>query len=68
MVKEKYMNTSIEEAIKIAKTPKPQYCGECNEEMFSPMAKMSIALFGKCEIHLDEVQEKNLFTLVENGL
>lgn len=55
----------IEEAIKIAKIPGSLFCGKCLEEMFSPMDKLSIALYGECSIHHedDSHQQKNLLEL-----
>jgi len=55
----------IEQAIENAKTPGPLYCRECDEELYSPMAKLSLALHGKCEIHLEDHQEKNLLKVSE---
>lgn len=58
-------NMDIEESIKRAKFPKPLYCPRCNEDMFSPMDKLSLGLYGKCSVHLEEDshEEKNLLTL-----
>ncbi len=58
----------IEEAIKRAKEPKPLNCGEGCGEMYSPMDKLSIGLYGKCAIHFEENshQEKNLFRIVND--
>jgi len=55
----------IEKALKVARTPESQFCGECGEELFSPMDKLSISLYGKCSVHLedDSHQEKNLLEL-----
>lgn len=55
----------IEKSLEIARRPQSLYCGECDEEMFSPMDKLSISLYGKCSVHLedDSFQEKNLLTL-----
>ena len=61
------MNIDIDEALEIARTPKPVGCGECGEMMFSPMDKLSIALYGKCSVHLEEnsPQESNLLKISE---
>lgn len=58
---------NIEDALTVARTPKPQFCGECGEEMYSPMDKLSIALYGKCAMHHedDSHQENNLLKLIE---
>ena len=57
----------IEEALKIARTPEPQFCGECGEKMFSPMDKLSIGLYGKCAVHFEEnsIEENNLLKISE---
>lgn len=57
----------IEEAIKQAKIPGSIVCPECQEELFAPMDKLSIYLFGKCAIHLDDnsIEQRNLFKIAE---
>lgn len=54
-------------AIEIAKNPAPRGCGECNENFFAPMDKLSIALYGKCAKHLedDSIEQNNLLKLAE---
>ena len=42
------MSNTLEQAIEIMKAPKQVYCPECQEELFSPMDKLSIALYDKC--------------------
>lgn len=63
------MNTgrTIEEALEFAKTPGPQGCGMCESNMFSPMDKLAIALYGECAIHLadDSIEERNLLKIAE---
>lgn len=60
------MKEKIQEAITIAKTPMPVFCLECGELMYSPMAKLSIFLYGHCEVHLEKEHEiNNLFKIVE---
>ena len=56
---------NIEESLKVARTPEKQFCSECQEFLFSPMDKLSIALYGKCSMHFedDSHEEKNLITL-----
>lgn len=57
----------IEEAIKIAKTPKLQICPVCEEELYAPMDKLSIALYDKCSVHLEDNshQANNLLKIAE---
>ena len=63
------MSNTLEQAIEIMKTPKKVYCPECQEDMFSPMDKLAIALYSKCTTHdLEEHQENNLFTIIEGVL
>lgn len=55
----------IEKSLELARRTEPLVCGECGEELYSPMDKLSIGLYGKCPIHLedDSHQEKNLLEL-----
>jgi len=54
------------ELIEEAKKPGAVYCPECDEELSSPMDKLSIGLYGKCSIHLeDDKQIADLITLAE---
>jgi len=63
------MSNTLEQAIEIMKAPKQVYCPECQEELFSLMDKLSIALYDKCTTHdLQEHQENNLFSIVESVL
>ena len=57
----------INEAVQSAKTPRPLYCPECDEEMFSSMDKLSIELYGKCSVHHEENshQENNLLKIIQ---
>ena len=54
-------------AIELARTPNPVACGECGEDMYSIMDKLSIGLYGACTVHMDEDDEEKrdrLFTLI----
>jgi len=63
------MSNTLDEAIKIMKTPEKVYCPECQENLLAPMDRLSIALYGKCTTHdLEEHQENNLFTIIEGVL
>jgi hypothetical protein len=63
------MSNTLDKAIEMMKTPKQVYCPECQEELFSPIDKLAIALYGKCTSHdLEEHQENNLFTIIEGVL
>lgn len=55
----------IQKALDRARTPEPMACPECNEQLFSPMDKLSLALYDKCAMHHDEgsLEEENLFKL-----
>ena len=57
----------INKSIEIAKTPTPLYCEECHEVMYSPMDKLSIALYEKCTTHLEEdsLEEHNLLEVAK---
>ena len=57
----------FEKALAMARKPEKMFCPECNDHMFSPMDKLSIHLYGKCLMHLEEgsVEEKNILTLIE---
>lgn len=57
----------IDKAIEAAKTPGPITCPECQEELFSPMDKLSVGLYGKCSIHLtdDGYESRKLLTIAE---
>lgn len=57
----------IEKALELARTPKPLVCDECGEELFSPMDKLSIGLYGKCSVHLKggSKEENNLLKISE---
>lgn len=57
----------IEQSILEAKKPGKVYCPECGEDLFSPMDKLSINLFGKCPMHIQQSQEQNLFEIVEKA-
>ena len=61
---------NIEKSIEVAKTPGKQVCPVCGEELFAPMDKLSISLYGKCSEHLedDSLEQQNLFKIVEAGL
>jgi len=58
---------NINDALESAKKPGKIVCPICNEELFSPMDKFSIYLFGKCCSHIEEnsIEEKNLFRISE---
>ena len=62
------MKETIEKALEIAKTPGKLTCGECGDELFSPMDKLSLALYHKCSIHLegDGPEQNNLLTISES--
>jgi len=57
----------INKSLEMARKPGGQHCPECNEDLFSPIDKLSIGLFNKCCLHIkdDSHQEKNLFKLAE---
>lgn len=57
---------NIEEAIQKSKQPGSAFCPECNEELFAPMDKLSIYLYGKCAMHFedDSPQQKNIFRII----
>jgi len=61
------MIKDIEEAIKKAKEPGSYICPICGDELFSLMDKLSINLYGKCIIHIEEdsYQEKNILSIME---
>jgi hypothetical protein len=61
------MKMTIEEAIERAKKPETMFCPKCTEELFAPMDKLSICLYGQCPIHLEDnsYQEKNLLKLAQ---
>ena len=61
------MKGTIEDAIKLAKTPGQVYCPVCGEGLFSPMDKLSIHLYEKCAVHLDDggMAERNLLRICE---
>jgi len=58
----------INNAIKEAKIPGGMVCPICKDKLFSPMDKLSISLYGKCPIHLNEhsIEENNLFKIAEH--
>jgi hypothetical protein len=61
------MKSTIEEALKIAHTPTPVGCGECNELLYSLMDKLCITLYGKCSMHFesDSIEMNNLLKIAE---
>jgi len=61
------MKQDIEKALEIARTPGVLVCPTCGDGLYAPMDKLSIALYQKCGLHIDEnsPQERNLFKLVE---
>lgn len=61
------VESEIEKALTYARTPGKVSCPVCQEELFSPMDKLSIALYRECTMHLndDEHREKNLLKIIE---
>lgn len=59
------MKEKIEKAVEEAKIPGSLFCGECGEELYSPMDKLSIKLYGKCPLHLEDnsTEERNLLEI-----
>ena len=57
----------IEQSLKRARNHEPMVCPECEEELFAPMDKLCVALYGKCQLHLedDSIEEKNLLKICE---
>lgn len=57
----------IEKSLEVARRAGEMFCGECQESMFAPMDKLSISLFNKCSMHLedDSVEQKNLLKISE---
>lgn len=57
----------IEKALEESRKPGSVRCPICNEELFSPMDKLCIHLYGKCSIHLEDNsnEENNLFKIAE---
>ena len=57
----------IERALELARIPEPIYCNVCNEKLYSPINKLSIGLYGKCTVHLedDSHEERNLLKIIE---
>jgi hypothetical protein len=57
----------IEASLARARNPEKMYCPQCLDEMFSPMDKLSIGLFGKCSMHLedDSTEVTNLLRIAE---
>lgn len=55
------------EALQVARTPGPLTCPVSGEELYSPMDKLSIALYNKSTEFLedDSEEEKNLLKLIE---
>ena len=55
---------NIQDILFRARNPKSVICPVCNKELFSPMDKLSIALYGKCCTHIEnETEQDNLFEL-----
>jgi len=61
------VESEIEKAIIFARTPGKVICQVCQDGLFSPMDKLSIALYRECTMHLndDEYKEKNLLKIIE---
>lgn len=61
------MKLSVEQAIEKANIPGEIVCPQCQEKLFSAMDKLSIALYGKCSLHIEDNghQEKNLLKISE---
>lgn len=60
------MSTDIQAIMDSSRKPGKTTCQECGEELFAPMDKISIGLYGKCSAHIeDENQINNLFKLAE---
>lgn len=62
-----FMKQTIEEAVEKARIPGKVFCQSCKEDLFSPMDKLSIFLYGECPVHLEEGghKEKNLLKIAE---
>ena len=56
-----------EKQIEEAKKPGATSCPVCGDMLYSPMDKLSILLYGKCPIHLEDGshEENNLLKLAE---
>jgi len=61
------MMADIEKALAEARKPGGLACPECQEELYSPMDKLSIYLHGKCVKHLEEgsTEEANLLKIIQ---
>lgn len=55
----------IQKIMDEARTPGKVTCPECQEELFAPMDKISIGLYGKCSAHVSDSESENLFAMVE---
>lgn len=57
----------IEKSLERARKPIPMNCPICGEECFSPADKLSIGLYGKCGLHIEENshEERNFFKILE---
>ena len=59
------MSKDIQAIMDAARKPGKVNCPECGDELFSPMDKISIGLYGRCATHIeDQTQVDNLFELV----
>lgn len=56
---------NIEKALEQSREPGSVTCAKCGDELFSPVDKLSVYLYGKCLIHLNELQEGNLLKITE---
>ena len=55
----------IQKIMDDARKPGKVTCPECQEELFSPMDKISIGLYGKCATHVSDDETDNLFAMAE---
>ncbi len=58
----------IDKALELTRLPGSIFCGKCQQELFSPMDKLSLHLYGMCLEHIrgDSVKEINLLKIAEN--
>jgi hypothetical protein len=56
---------TIKKSLEKAKIPGKISCPNCGDELFSPIDKLSIYLYGECPIHLNETKEDNLLKISE---
>ena len=55
----------FEEQINQAKQPGQMTCPNCGEDLFSPIDKLSILIYGECSSCVDGVKSDNLLKLSE---